>query len=94
VKDVAHNAVMAAYGDHQAGGILDTPYRTEDYIIGIGYPDTKAEEEARLMYLVVNRGTGVVEYAGTCLPDTIQIMGRMQEALQKYRIEPELPGIQ
>jgi hypothetical protein len=84
LRDIAHNAVKETYEAYEADGFIDTDYRTQDYIVAIGYPDITAENEGRLFYCVVNISTGVIEYSTAILPQAVLNMNGIQASFDEH----------
>jgi hypothetical protein len=84
---VAHKAVFRINADHHENGVVDTEHETDDYIVAIGYPDFSAESMGRLLYMVVNKGTGVIEYFDSILPNVVATMRSTQKALDGLAVK-------
>lgn len=84
---VAHKAIFRVNADHHDEGVIDTEHQTDDYIVGIGYPDFSSETMGRLLYMVVNKNTGVIEYSDAILPNAIRTMNSIQKAMGELQVK-------
>lgn len=84
MRDIAHNALFELHSAYEAGGFIDTDYRSTNYIVAIGYPDLPAENDGRLYYCVVNVDTGVIEYSCAILSQAVANMRGLQSSFDEH----------
>lgn len=75
-----HALIEAQRAALHKGGVSELEYTTADYRVGMDLGTA-----GKAMYIVVNRVTGVVEYASSMLPDTISTMRALQSTLDEHR---------
>lgn len=66
-------------------GIRSTSYETLDYAVGIGCVTADDQERAQVVYMLVNKLTGVVEYSTSVLPEALANMVAIQAGLDNER---------